>query len=160
LDLLDDYDHQNFSKPKNKNKGKWKLTYKEARKFIDSMKFGKESSLFGREKDDSFKSSLGVIYQTFGGKELYPGIQDTAANLLYLVVKNHSFVDGHKRIAAALFVYFLDKNKALRDKKGVLLIDNNTLAAATLMIALSNPQEKEMMCNLVVNFLSSNLINE
>jgi prophage maintenance system killer protein len=155
LDLLDSYDHQEFSKPKSKNKGKWRLTYKEAKKFIDSMKFGKESSLFGQEKDESFKGSLGVIYQTFGGKELYPSIQDKAANLLYLIVKNHSFVDGNKRIAAALFVYFLDKNKVLKDKNGRLLIDNNALAATTLMIALSKPQEKEMMCNLVVNFLSS-----
>jgi prophage maintenance system killer protein len=154
LDLLDNYDHQEFQKPKNANKGKWQLTYKEARKFIDSMKFGNESSLFGREKDDSFKSSLGVIYQTFSGKELYPSIQEKAANLLYLVVKNHSFTDGNKRIAAALFVYFLDKNKTLKNKNGQLLIDNNALAATTLMIALSKPQEKEIMCSLVVNFIS------
>ena len=154
LDLLDSYDHQELSKPRNKNKGKWQLSYKEARKLIDSMKFGKESSLFGFEKDDSFKGSLGAIYQTFEGRELYPSIQDKAANLLYLIVKNHSFTDGNKRIAAALFVYFLDKNKALRNKKGQLLIDNNALAATTLMIALSKPQEKEIMCNLVVNFIS------
>jgi prophage maintenance system killer protein len=155
LNLLDNYDHQEFSKPKNKNKGKWQLTYNEARKFIDSMKFGKESSLFGREKDSSFMSSLGAIYQTFDGKELYPSVQEKAANLLYLVVKNHSFTDGNKRIAAALFVYFLDKNKALKNKSGHLLIDNNALAATTLMIALSKPQEKEIMCSLVVNFISS-----
>jgi prophage maintenance system killer protein len=154
LDLLDNYDHQEFSKPKSKNKGKWQLTYKEARKFIDSMKFGGESALFGREKDDSFKSSLGTIYQTFGGKELYSSIQEKAANLLYLVVKNHSFIDGNKRIAAALFVYFLNKNKVLKDKNGRFLIDNNALAATTLMIALSKPQEKEIMCNLVMNFIS------
>jgi prophage maintenance system killer protein len=153
LDLLDNYDRQEFHKPKNTTKGKWQLTYKEARKFIDSMKFGNESFLFGREKDDSFKSSLGAIYQTFNGKELYPSIQEKAANLLYLVVKNHSFTDGNKRIAAALFVYFLDKNKALKDKNGQLLIDNNALAATTLMIALSESQEKEIMCNLVVNFI-------
>ena len=154
LNLLDNYDHQDFSKPKNKSRSKWMLTYKEARKFIDSMKFGEESSLFGREKDHSFKSSLETIYQTFDGKELYPSIQEKAANLLYLVVKNHSFTDGNKRIAAALFVYFLDKNKALKNKNGQLLIDNNALAATTLMIALSKPQEKEIMCNLVVNFIS------
>jgi len=153
LDLLDNYDHQEFSKPKSKNKGKWQLTYKEARKFVDSMKFGKESSLFGQEKDSSFKSSLGAIYQTFDGKELYPSVLEKAANLLYLVVKNHSFTDGNKRIAAALFVYFLDKNKALKSKSGQLLIDNNALAATTLMIALSKPQEKDIMCSLVVNFL-------
>jgi len=155
LNLLDNYDHQEFSKPLNKNKSKWLLTYKEARKFIDSMKIGKESSLFGLEKDNSFKSSLGMIYQTFDGKELYPSIQEKAANLLYLVVKNHSFTDGNKRIAAGLFVYFLDKNKALKSKNGQLLIDNNALAATTLMIALSKPQEKEIMCNLVVNFISA-----
>jgi prophage maintenance system killer protein/prophage antirepressor-like protein len=155
LNLLDNYDHQKFSKPKTKNKDKWQLTYKEARKFIDSMNFGKESSLFGREKDDSFKSSLGAIYQTFDGKELYPSVQEKAANLLYLIVKNHSFTDGNKRIAAALFVYFLDKNKALKSKIGQPLIDNNALAATTLMIALSKPQEKDIMCSLVVNFISS-----
>ena len=127
LDLLDNYDHQEFSKPKSKNKGKWQLTYKEARKFVDSMKFGKESSLFGQEKDSSFKSSLGAIYQTFDGKELYPSVLEKAANLLYLVVKNHSFTDGNKRIAAALFVYFLDKNKALKSKSGQLLIDNEVV---------------------------------
>jgi prophage maintenance system killer protein len=154
LDLLDNYDHQEFPRPKNKSKGKWQLTYKEARKFIDSMKFGKESSLFGREKDASFKSSLGTIYQTFDGKELYSSVQEKAANLLYLVVKNHSFTDGNKRIAAALFVYFLDKNKALKNKSGQPLIDNNALAATTLMIALSKPQEKDIMCSLVVNFIS------
>jgi len=152
LDLLDNYDHQELSKPKSKTKGKWQLTYKEARKFIDSMRFGKESPLFGLEKDNSFKSSLGAIYQTFGGKELYQSIHEKAANLLYLVVKNHSFVDGNKRIAAALFVYFLDKNNVLR-KNGRLIIDNNALAATTLMIALSKPVEKEIMCNLVINFI-------
>jgi prophage maintenance system killer protein len=153
LDLLDRYDHQNLQKPKEKSGGNWQLTYDEAIKFVDSMKFGKESSLFGHEKDQSFKSSLGVIYQTFGGKELYESIQEKAANLLYLVVKNHSFTDGNKRIAAALFVYFLDKNNALKNQNGKLLIDNNTLAAMTLMLALSKPQEKEIMCNLVMNFL-------
>ncbi|MCL1948026.1 MAG: virulence protein RhuM/Fic/DOC family protein [Chitinivibrionia bacterium] len=153
LDLLDKYDRQNLQKPKVKSNGYWQLNYDEARKFIDDMKFGKESSLFGREKDQSFKSSLGVIYQTFDGQELYPSIQEKAANLLYLIVKNHSFSDGNKRIAAALFVYFLERNNALKDNNGKLLIDNNTLAAMTLMLALSKPQEKEIMCNLVMNFL-------
>jgi len=154
LDLLDRYDHQNLQKPKEKNNGNWQITYDEARIFVDSMKFGKESSLFGHEKDKSFQSTLGAIYQTFGGKELYPSVQEKAANLLYLVVKNHSFSDGNKRIAAALFVYFLDKNNVLKDQNGKSLIDNNALAAMTLMLALSKPQEKEIMCNLVMNFLS------
>jgi len=153
LDLLDKYDHQRLEKPRIRGNTDWQLSYNEARSFIDSMKSGNESSLFGREKDESFKSSIGVIYQTFDGQELYPSIQEKAANLLYLVVKNHSFSDGNKRIAAALFVYFLEKNNALKDKNGKLLIDNNALAAMTLMLALSEPQEKEIMCNLVMNFL-------
>jgi prophage maintenance system killer protein len=157
LDLLDKYDHQNLQKPKAKASGNWRLTYDEARKLVDSMRFGKESRHFGREKDQSFKSLLGAIYQTFDGRELYSSVQEKAANLLYLVIKNHSFTDGNKRIAAALFVYFLDKNNALRDKRGKLLIDNNTLAAMTLMLALSKPEEKEIMCNLVMNFLSTSV---
>jgi prophage maintenance system killer protein len=153
LDLLDKYDHQCLEKPKIAGEVDWQLTYSEARTFIDSMRFGNESSLFGHEKDESFKSSLGTIYQTFGGQELYPSVQEKAANLLYLVVKNHSFSDGNKRIAAALFVYFLEKSNVLKDKNGKSLIDNNALAAMTLMLALSKPQEKEIMCNLVMNFL-------
>ena len=153
LDLLDRYDHQRLEKPKMDGNTDWKLNYDEAKKLIHSMKFGNSSFLFGREKDESFKSSLGVIYQTFDGKELYPSVQEKAANLLYLVVKNHSFSDGNKRIAAALFVYFLEKNNALKDINGKLLIDNNALAAMTLMLALSEPKEKEIMCNLAMNFL-------
>ncbi len=153
LDLLDKYDHQCLEKPKIQESVDWQLTYDEARTFIDSMKFGDESSLFGHEKDESFKASIGAIYQTFGGQELYASVQEKAANLLYLVVKNHSFSDGNKRIAAALFVYFLEKSNTLKDKNGKSLIDNNALAAMTLMLALSKPQEKEIMCNLVMNFL-------
>jgi len=157
LDLLDQYDHQSLQKPKSETSGNWQLKYDEAKNFVNSMKFGKESSLFGNEKDQSFKATLGAIYQTFNGRELYPSIQEKAANLLYFVVKNHSFTDGNKRIAAALFVYFLDKNNALKDKNNNLLIDNNTLAAMTLMLALSKPEEKEIMCNLVMNFLNSSV---
>ncbi|MCL2844980.1 MAG: virulence protein RhuM/Fic/DOC family protein [Chitinivibrionia bacterium] len=157
LDLLDQYDHQCLQKPKSETNGNWQLKYDEAKNFVNSMKFGKESSLFGNEKDQSFKATLGAIYQTFNGRELYPSIQEKAANLLYFVVKNHSFTDGNKRIAAALFVYFLDKNNALKDKNNNLLIDNNTLAAMTLMLALSKPEEKEIMCNLVMNFLNSSV---
>jgi prophage maintenance system killer protein/predicted fused transcriptional regulator/phosphomethylpyrimidine kinase len=152
LDLLDEYDHQSFVAPKGK-KGKWILTYDEARAFVDSMKFGNTSALFGNERDNSFKSTLGAIYQTFGGNDLYPSVQEKAANLLYMAVKNHSFTDGNKRIAAALFVYFLDKNDVLKGVSGLNVISNNTLAAITLVIALSKPEEKELMVLLVRNIL-------
>jgi prophage maintenance system killer protein len=154
LDLLDDYDHQSLGKPKG-DTSDWRLGYDEARAFVDSMKFGKESDLFGREKDESFHGSLGAIYQTCGGAELYPSVQEKAANLLYMIVKDHSFTDGNKRIAAALFVYFLDKNGALTDKTGKPILSGNTLAAITLMIALSKPEEKEIMCALVMNMLDA-----
>ena len=153
LDLLDDYDYQRVTKPKTKKKGAWKLTYDEARLLVDSMKYAEASNLFGNEKDESFKSSVGAIYQTFDGEDLYPSVQEKAAVLLYLVVKNHSFSDGNKRIAAALFVYFLDKNRVLITKSGRQIIDNNALAAMTLMIALSKPAEKDVMCALVMNML-------
>lgn len=156
LDLLDDYDHELLSKPDDIHTKRWKLTYKEARSVVDSMKFSEKSALFGQEKDQSFKSAIGAIYQTFDKKELYPGVLEKAANLLYLLVKNHAFIDGNKRIAAALFVYFLDKNGALFTAKGKFRMENNTLAAITLMIALSQPEEKEMMCLLVMNMLSRN----
>jgi len=159
LDLLDRYDHQTVAKPKGKQ-GNWRLTYEEARAFIDSMSFKEKSALFGRERDGSFKGTLGAIYQTFGGKELYTSVQEKAANLLYLTVKDHSFTDGNKRIAAALFVYFLDKNDALLDASRRPLIDNNTLAAATLMIALSHTKEKEIMCGLVMNMLDGKLADK
>ncbi len=156
LTLLNDYDHQVLKSPLDKkSENLWKLTYEEGRKIIDSMKFAETSDLFGNEKDNSFKSTLGAIYQTFGGKDIYPSVQEKAANLLYMLVKNHSFNDGNKRIAAALFVYFLDKNKILYTKDKNFVIDNNTLAAMTLMIALSRPEEKETMCLLVLNMLHS-----
>ncbi|MCL2144041.1 MAG: virulence RhuM family protein [Endomicrobia bacterium] len=157
LDLLDNYDYQSLKKPKGLSpkgtKNSWILTYEEAKNVINSMKFNEKSSLFGNEKDKSFRSSISTIYQTFGKKEFYPTAQEKAANLLYLIVKNHSFSDGNKRIAAAMFIYFLDKNAILRSKKGNFIIDNNTLAAMTLMIALSKPSEKEQMVLLVMNFL-------
>jgi len=109
LDLLDDYDHQRIGKPKGR-KDRSRLTYDECRRLIDAMRFGSESELFGRERDESFKGSLGAIYQTFDGKEVYPSIEEKAANLLYFIVKNHSFADGNKRIGAALFLHFLNKN--------------------------------------------------
>ncbi|MDR0784046.1 MAG: Fic family protein, partial [Propionibacteriaceae bacterium] len=112
-----------------------------------------DSTLFGAEHDGSFSSSIATIYQGFGGEEFYPAIEEKAANLLYLVVKNHSFVDGNKRIAAALFVYFLDRNGLLRRPNGAPVIDNAALAGLSLMIALSKPEEKDIMCNLVMNCL-------
>ncbi|MDR1214621.1 MAG: virulence protein RhuM/Fic/DOC family protein [Propionibacteriaceae bacterium] len=154
LTLLDDYDHQRIAKPKGRT-GDWELSYDEARAFVDSMRFSEDSDLFGVERDGSFSSSIATIYQGFGGQEFYPSVQEKAANLLYLVVKNHSFVDGNKRIAAGLFVYFLDRSGVLRRPAGTTVIDNAALAGLTLMIALSEPTEKDVMCNLVMNCLTS-----
>ena len=153
LDLLDGYDHQTVAKPKAKGRSV-ELTYEECRKFIDAMKFASASALFGNEKDGSFKSALGAVYQSFGGKDLYPSAQEKAANLLYLVTKNHGFSDGNKRIAAALFLYFLKRNRLLLRKDGSKRIADHTLVALTVMIAESKPAEKEMMVNLVMTFLA------
>ena len=153
LDLLDGYDHQTVAKPKAKGRSV-ELTYEECRKFIDAMKFASASALFGNEKDGSFKSALGAVYQSFGGKDLYPSAQEKAANLLYLVTKNHGFSDGNKRIAAALFLYFLKRNRLLLRKDGSKRIADHTLVALTVMIAESKPQEKEMMVNLVMTILA------
>ena len=159
LDLLDSYDHQTLSKPKGE-KPEWELTYSEARTFINTMSFNETSDLFGAERDESFKGIVAGIYQSFGGVDIYQSVQEKAANLLYLIVKDHSFTDGNKRIAAALFVYFLEKNEALRDATGHQVIENNALAAITLMIALSAPTEKEIMCMLVMNMLSTQNIKK
>ena len=152
LDLLDGYDHQTIAKPMAKGRSV-ELSYEECRRFIDSMKFAADSPLFGNEKDGSFKSALGAVYQSFGGKDLYPSSQEKAANLLYLVTKNHGFSDGNKRIAAGLFLYFLKRNKLLLRKDGSKRIADHTLVALTVMIAESKPQEKELMVNLVMTFL-------
>ena len=149
LDLLDSYDHQNMKRPKG-NEATYVLTYDECKAAIDSMRFGNESELFGREKDDSFKGSIGNIYQSFAGKEIYESLEEKAANLLYFVVKNHSFLDGNKRIAATMFLYFLNKNQALFID-GRKTIEDSTLVALTIMIAESNPEEKEMMVSVVMN---------
>jgi prophage maintenance system killer protein len=117
------------------------------------MKFAADSPLFGNEKDGSFKSALGAVYQSFGGQDLYPSSQEKAANLLYLVTKNHGFSDGNKRIAAGLFLYFLKRNKLLLRKDGSKRIADHTLVALTVMIACSKPEEKELMVNLVMTFL-------
>ena len=152
LDLLDGYDHQTIEKPKTRGRSV-ALTYEECRRFIDGMKFAADSPLFGNEKDGSFKSALGAVYQSFGGKDLYPSSQEKAANLLYLVTKNHGFSDGNKRIAAGLFLYFIKRNRLLFRKDGSKRIADHTLVALTVMIAESKPQEKELMVNLVMTFL-------
>lgn len=157
LDLLDDYDHQTMKRPEG-NAATYVLTYEECREVIDSMRFGNESMLFGNEKDDSFKGSIGNIYQSFCGQELYPTLEEKAANLLYFVTKNHSFSDGNKRIAAAMFLYFLDKNGVLFHN-GRKLIDDHALVALTIMIAESKPEEKEMMISVIMNCINSNVIN-
>ena len=154
LDLLDDYDHQTLKRP-NGRSATYALTYEECRKLIASMRFGSESDLFGNEKDDSFKGSIGNIYQSFGGREVYPSLEEKAANLLYFVTKNHSFSDGNKRIAAAVFLYFLDKNNALFSPDGEKAIDDHTLVALIIMIAESRPDEKELMISVVMNCLSN-----
>lgn len=151
LELLDAYDHQNMTRPEG-SKAIYILTYEECRQVIDSMQFGIGSSLFGNEKDDSFKGSIGAVYQSFGGRDLYSSLEEKAANLLYFITKNHSFSDGNKRIAATIFLYFLDKNNVLF-QNGVKLIDDHTLVALTIMIAESNPEEKEMMISVIMNCL-------
>lgn len=151
LDMLDDYDHQRISKPKG-NATTYVLTYEECKDVISKMKFTSDSELFGNEKDDSFAGSIGTIYQTFGGQDVYPSVEEKAANLLYFVTKNHSFSDGNKRIAATMFLYFLDKNGMLM-LDGNKIIEDYTLVAITIMIAESKPEEKETMVKLVMNFL-------
>lgn len=152
LDLLDDYDHQRIDRPVGKHPI-YVLDYEECMGLIQSMRFARESDIFGVEKDDSFRSSIAAIYQSFDGKDLYPSIQEKAANLLYFVVKNHSFHDGNKRIAACLFLYFLDRNGILF-VDGVKTVDDSTLVAMTIMIAESRPDEKEAMVSLVMNFIT------
>ena len=151
LDLLDSYDHQTLERPKG-NVATYELTYEECMDVISQMRFGDESDLFGKEKDDSFRGSIGNIYQAFAGKELYPSLEEKAAHLLYFVTKNHSFLDGNKRIAATMFLYFLDKNGVLF-MEGEKLIDDHTLVALTIMIAESKPEEKEMMITVIMNCL-------
>ena len=153
LNLLDAYDHQSLQRPTGTN-AVYVLSYEECRSVIDRMRFGDESELFGKEKDDSFKGSIGNIYQSFGGQEIYPTLEEKAANLLYFVTKNHSFFDGNKRIAATIFLYFLDCNGILYDEQGNKLLDDHTLVALTIMIAESCPEEKEMMISVIMNCIS------
>lgn len=154
LDILDEYDNNRLPIPKGTKELKYTLGYEDAKIIIDEMrKKFKTFHLFGQEKDKSFESSLKAIYQTFDGKDVYPTVEEKAANLLYFIVKNHSFVDGNKRIAAALFICFLQKNGILLRKDGTNRIDNNSLVALTLMIATSKPAEKDAMIKIILNLL-------
>lgn len=157
LDILDQYDYQKLEINNTSDKELFHLTYEEAIKQIRIVKitYG-NSELFGHEKDDSFKSSIATIYQTFEEEELYPSIEEKAANLLYFITKNHSFTDGNKRIAAFLFLYFLEKNGILFNEFGQKRIADNTLVALTLMIAVSKPEEKETMIKVIVNLINRN----
>lgn len=157
LDILDKYDHQELRIEGTTASALFIIDYNEAKQAISDLKdkFG-GSSLFGNEKDQSFKGSIAAIYQTFGGIDLYPSVEEKAANLLYFVVKNHSFSDGNKRIAAYLFVWFLDKNGILYKVDGTKRIADNALVALTLMIAESKSDEKEMMVKVIVNLINVN----
>ena len=154
LDRLDDYDYQRLSIPESSTEEKFHATYEGAMKVLAELreKFG-GSGLFANEKDDSFKSSIGQIYQTFGGQDLYPTVEEKAAMLLYLVTKNHSFSDGNKRIAATLFLWFMNENGILYDDMHNKQIDDATLVALTLLIAESRPEEKDTMIKVVVNLI-------
>lgn len=157
LDTLDDYDYQRLVVKETTPEEKFHATYDNAMEAIRALrdKFG-GSKLFGNEKDDSFKSSIAQIYQTFGGEELYPSVEEKAAMLLYLVTKNHSFSDGNKRIAATLFLWFLNNNGILYREDGTKRLADNTLVALTLMIAESRTEEKDVMVKVVVNLINKN----
>ena len=157
LDTLDNYDYERLTINKTTKEEPFHATYENAMEAIDGLreKLG-GSVLFGNEKDDSFKSSIGQIYQTFGGEELYPSVEEKAAMLLYLVTKNHSFSDGNKRIAATLFLWFLNGNRALYHPDGSKRISDSTLVALTLMIAESRTEEKDVMVKVVVNLINKN----
>ena len=155
LDTLDNYDYERLTIDKTTKEEPFHATYENAMEAINGLreKFG-GSALFGNEKDDSFKSSIGQIYQTFGGEELYPSVEEKAAMLLYLVTKNHSFSDGNKRIAATLFLWFLNNNHILYREDGTKRLADNTLVALTLMIAESRTEEKDVMVKVVVNLIN------
>ena len=157
LDTLDNYDYERLTISKTTKEEPFHATYENAMEAINGLreKFG-GSTLFGKEKDESFKSSVGQIYQTFDGEELYPSVEEKAAMLLYLVTKNHSFIDGNKRIAATLFLWFLNKNHILYHPDGTKRIADSTLVALTLMIAESRTEEKDVMVKVVVNLINKN----
>ena len=152
LNLLDDYDHRRLVKP-NGTKNNNKITYEDCINIVGKLKFNSYSDIFALERNEGLKSIVATIYQSFDGKDLYPTIEEKAANFLYLITKNHVFIDGNKRIAATLFIYFLKFYNLLYSPKGQV-IDNNTLVAITLLIAQSNPKEKEVLIDLVMNFLN------
>ena len=152
LDLLDDYDHKTLKKIKG-NTDERMIKYEDCLDIIEKLRFNQESSLFAVERDKGLESIIGNIYQSFDGQDIYKSIEEKGANFLYLVVKNHVFADGNKRIAATLFIYFLNFYDILY-KNGKQTIDNNTLAALTLLIAESNPKEKDVLIDLIMNFLN------
>ena len=153
LNLLDDYDHKRITKP-NGTKNNKQVTYEDCMYIVGKLKFNSDSDLFALERNEGLKAIIGTIYQSFDGNDLYPTIEEKAANFLYLITKNHTFIDGNKRIAATLFIYFLEFYNILYNKNGQV-IDNNTLVAITLLIAQSNPKEKEILIDLVMNFLNN-----
>lgn len=152
LNLLDDYDHKTV-KLKKESISDEKITYEDCKNLINTLKFNEESDIFALERNEGLKSIINTLYQTYDGKDVYHSLEEKAANFLYLTVKNHVFIDGNKRIAATLFIYFLQFYNMLYkgDKK---IIDNNTLASLTILIAESNPEEKDILINLVTNFLT------
>ena len=153
LELLDDYDHQVVKKPILSNKEAYKLNYKECRNLIDNMAFSATSTIFGKEKSKgALEGIIGSVYQTAFGEDMYPSVQEKAANLLYFIVKDHPFIDGCKRIAASIFLHFLNKNNLLF-KDNEKIISDSTLVAITLLLTESKPEEKEIMINVIMNFL-------
>ena len=152
LDLLDDYDHKTLTKSKG-TKSDEKITYKSCIDIIKTLKFNEKSDIFAIERDKGLESIINNIYQTFDGKDVYESIEEKAANFLYTCVKNHVFIDGNKRIAATLFIYFLQFYNILYINNKAI-IDNNTLASLTLLIAESNPKEKDIIIDLIMNFLT------
>ena len=156
LHLLDEYDFQKLKIKKVTTQEKFRISYQRARQELDRLKAHYPSTLFGLEKDQSFSGSIGAIYQTFNGKDLYPSIEEKAAHLLYFVVKNHSFIDGNKRIAASLFLWFLNENGILYNEDGSKRLADNALVALTLLIAESKAEEKDTMARVVVNLINQN----
>ena len=152
LNLLDDYDHKTVSKPKGTNSDD-QIYYTDCMNIVNKLRFNSDSDLFALERDKGLESIIGNIYGSFNGQDVYPSIEEKAANFLYLIIKDHTFIDGNKRIAAILFIYFLEFYNILY-KDGKQVIDNNTLVAITLLIAQSNPKEKDILIDLVMNFLN------
>jgi len=156
LHLLDEYDYQKLEIKKVTTKEKFKINLQKVRQELDQLKNNYPTGLFGLEKDQSFSGSIGAIYQSFDGKDLYPSIEEKAAHLLYFVVKNHSFIDGNKRIAASLFLWFLNENAILYNDNGSKRLADNALVALTLLIAESKAEEKETIIKVIVNLINKN----